>query len=164
MGKEKNDCITLTKKHLSSITFYDEYLSNQDRKIADMCRELDTIVSAPISKYDMDGGSGASGSTVEVDAEKRIRLTQQINSYRHDANEVRDLVSRLRRAIALLDEKERGVVSALYLDGYDVVSAADKLHLSTRTCYRTRDKAVHKIAVSLYGVQATKYIHFIFTA
>lgn len=159
MRTEKNDCITLTRKHLCSLRFYQDFIASTKKRLDSYKERLNTI-AAPIAKYGDSGGGFSAGSVVEAEAEKRMTTERCIEETKATLDKVQSLVDRMLAAIMLLPADEREVAEAFYIKGMNVVQVMDNLHMAERTCYRIRGNAIRKIAISLYGPEATEKVHF----
>lgn len=159
----KNDYIALTFNHMNNYQNYEIMRNNLLNEIAQVKQEM-SIIPIPSSRYS-GGGEGRSeyvvNRGVEMVVEKRSELSSKLELLYQELAALDKFVAKLDRAIGTLDEEEHELIKTIYVEGLGPRQAKEIHHMSERTCFRIRNKAIKKIAVYLYGDEASKRFYFI---
>lgn len=112
---------------MESIKQIKDYLHKYRRmntRLANIEDEIATIkailadVSVAISRYGTEPGGGSSElNAVESAANQRLKVSQRLHELERERLELSGLLTRIDRALDMLDDRDRYIVKAHYIDG-----------------------------------------------
>lgn len=159
MEREYNDYLQLTRKYLRNYSIYLEAVENLTRRLRDIEVELGTVsISSPV--FDEGGGKGELTS-VERAADRRIERRDQYNELFEQRKRLRRQIQTTRNAIDALPKEEQEALKLFFFENKNHEAISRVLHWSLRTSQRRVNDAVRKVALMIFGEEATQAVAFV---
>jgi len=79
---------------------------------------------------------------------------EKIDFLEHCMNRADSVISKIDKAMELLEAKENKVIRLYYIDNQEWFNVAYHLHYNERWCREIRSKAMRKMAIAIYGETA----------
>lgn len=105
-------------------------------------------------RYGEDGVQSGRGefTTVEAAAVRRLRIVEHVEDMRRRLDEITATMRAVDNALELLDEVEKEVIRARYMDGMTWAEAARHVSYTERWAKVRGRKALRDVALMLFGV------------
>ena len=159
MEREYNDYLQLTRKYLRNYSIYLEAVENLTRRLRDIEVELGTVsISSPVFG---EGGGKGELTSVERAADRRIERRDQYNELFEERKRLRHQIQKVRNSLKALPSEERDAVRMFYLENKNYDAIMRFQHWSESTCKRRINNAVRKVAIMIFGEQATQTVAFV---
>lgn len=159
MEHECNDYLKLTRDYLKNYRYYCERAENLKQDICDLMQELRSVpLSSPV--FGAGGGGARADSSVEREAALRIEQRDKFDALTDERAKLVRQIRKLKSAMNNLPKEEQDAVRLYYFDrmGYDAIMCVQ--HWSNRTCARRVNDGVRKVALMLFGEQASQPVAF----
>lgn len=159
MEREYNDYLQLTRKYLHNYSIYLEAVENLTRRLRDIEVELGTVsISSPVFG---EGGGKGELTSVERAADRRIERRDQYNELFEQRKRLRRQIQTTRNAIDALPKEEQEALKLFFFENKNHEAISRVLHWSLRTCQRRVNDAVRKVALMIFGEEATQAVAFV---
>ncbi len=84
-----------------------------------------------------------------------ISNTEKLDFLEHCMNRAELVINKIDKAMEILEEDERKVISLFYIDNQQWYKVAYQLHFNERWCRQIRSRAMRKMAIAIYGYTTT---------
>lgn len=119
---------------------------NIQNKIEFLNSDMYSLKSVMRDTEPVQGGGNKQEDVLIARVMEKTLLENNLKFVKYEINEIE-------RAVDILDKDEKEVITLFYLQKYrmSVERMIDKLHCSKNTLYRTRNAAIRKMVLFLYG-------------
>ena len=95
------------------------------------------------------------------EADRRIERRDQYNELFEERKRLRHQIQKVRNSLKALPSEERDAVRMFYLENKNYDAIMRFQHWSESTCKRRINNAVRKVALMIFGEQATQTVAFV---
>ena len=158
--KEYNDYIRATKSYLRKLNQFRATAENRRELIKFWENELANMendITAPIAQYGEKAGHGTPElNTVEMSAAKMELLKQKISRGKDELLRLEHIIRCVERSLSILDEQDREMIKAYYLEGDSWSNIAARYYLSEKWAAEKGRRAIRELTGMLFGNDVVK--------
>lgn len=165
--RKYNDYVLAVIRYLSHNSELKTYLTSLEADRDSKAEMLKTIMHPITAQYSLTAGCGAgdNSSKVELEAERRDKIRQELITINLNIAEIRSNLNRVSLAFEQLDRDSQVILRGRFMSrckaSWEYISS--QVHCNIKTCRRKQDDALKSMAIAMFGAKvAPEQLSFVF--